>query len=125
MYQTLRVTPAMKTRMADHVWSMEAIVSLAHWYGRPDRVWSTFRHRNVGVLCPRRSQRVVHSRVCFRVRTRVGLWFSARGMALRSGRSHLGARRTSPMACQEETFKLTHWWQGSFLSLFRASIKRT
>ena len=41
------------------------------------------------------------------VRTRVGLRFSARGMAFRSGRSYLVARRASAMARQEETFKLT------------------
>jgi hypothetical protein len=52
-----------------------------------------------------RSQRVVHLRVRCSVRARVNLWFPARGLALRSSRSYLGARCASPMATQGETFK--------------------
>lgn len=76
--------------------------------GRSYRVWFVFSDGHVGLLCTRRSQRVVHLRVRWSVRARVHLWFPARGMAVRRGRSDLGARRGSPRSTQEQGFKLTH-----------------
>lgn len=90
------------------MWAQSEIAKLADQDGRSYRIWFVFSYRNAGMLCARRSQRMVHLGVRWSVRIRVSLWFPARGMALRRGRSYMGARSGSPMATQEQIFKLTH-----------------
>ena len=61
-------------------------------------LWPSRRSRDARLLCVRTTESVVHSRVRRVLLAGFGLWISARGMAVRTGRRHLGDRRASPLA---------------------------
>jgi len=70
--------------------------------GPPHCLWLVCRDRNAGGLCPGETQSAARSRLRQSLHPGVGLWVSARRMAVWHHRSHLGLRGFSTIPVYRE-----------------------
>ena len=70
-------------------------------HGCAHNIWAGRRDCNADLLCSGGPQSLVHSPIRWSVCAGISLWLSARRLALRSHRSHLGGCRGTPLANQD------------------------
>ena len=87
IHKTLRVTPAMESKLTDHVWDLAEL--LAEAIESSLAIRTARSHGDARYLCPRKTHSLVHSRFCDFLRSRLCVWLSPRRVAVRASRGCL------------------------------------